>query len=420
MKAPLNIDGIICFSTDPWGEMKRPGQLMLRLSELQPVVYVEPYLSLTSIVKNWRTIFSAATRNRLRRAFTRCPAEIRPNLTVVTQLVLIPPHRLSSVLPDSLVEIIVRNQHVKASRRAYRAARCAGVSAPVMWVSYPLVVPDTPDGERSVLVYDCMDRWTDFPNMMSDASWRKLIGDQEQALVERADVVLCSAEGLFEAKRRVAVGRTHLVRNGADVEHFAPSGRSVPGDIAQLPHPMLGYVGAVAEWVDFDLLRSVALLRPEWSIVLVGPVFQGQTMGDVRALRLVEDLPNVHLLGARPYDDVPAYLEAFDVAMIPFKINGLTEDTNPIKVYEYLAAGVPVVSTPLPEVATLPEVQLASNADAFVQACAVALDTRWDEDRLTLRRDVAAENSWRTRADIAWRAVLECQAVLEEAREEAI
>jgi len=255
-------------------------------------------------------------------------------------------------------------------------------------------------------VYDCMDRWTDFPDSLADSALRALVVDLEDGLLERANIVLCSAAGLFESKRAVAKGRTLLVRNGADVEHFLPTGREVPNDIAELPRPIVGYVGAVAEWVDFELLRDVAIARPDLSIVLVGPVFQGKTMGDDACLKVIADLPNVHLLGPRPYADVPAYVEAFDVATIPFRCNGLTEDTNPIKVYEYLAAGVPVVSTPMPEVAALAGVYLASDAPAFVDAVERACGERWDSDMIEARIEVGRQNSWQSRADAAWNAIL--------------
>lgn len=401
------IDGIICFSTDPWGEMKRPGQLMRCLSDRVPVVYVDPALSCTSIVKNWRSVLARALRDRVKRAFTRGSRTVAPGIHVVTPLISTPPQRIAFALPEPALQAFSARQHARAARKAYRAAARLGMSSPVVWVSYPMGLTEVPGGRMSAVVYDCMDRWTDFPDSMADASLRSLVVDLEGGLLDRADVVLCSAAGLFDAKRAVAKGRALLVRNGADVEHFAPKGRTVPDDIAGLPRPVVGYVGAVAEWVDFELLREVAIARPDWSIVLVGPVFQGQSMGDARGLQEIVGLENVHLLGPRPYADVPAYVEAFDVATIPFRCNGLTEDTNPIKVYEYLAVGVPVVSTPMPEVAALEGVHLAADAPAFVEAVERARDERWDGDMIAARMEVARQNSWESRADAAWGAIID-------------
>jgi glycosyltransferase involved in cell wall biosynthesis len=138
--------------------------------------------------------------------------------------------------------------------------------------------------------------------------------------------------------------------------------------------------------------------------VLVGPAFQGAISGDSADLAVLDGVPNVHLLGARPYDEVPAYLEAFDAAIIPFKLNGLTEDTNPIKLYEYLAAGKPVISTPLPEAIGIDTVRIADTADAFVSQVQAALS---DADPLVVHRRcaAAARNSWEVRASEAWGAL---------------
>lgn len=401
------IDGIICYSTDPWGDMKRPGQLMRRLSERVQVLYVEPALSFTSVIKNWQTALGAASRERLRRGLSGRTDEVLPGIRVLTSLVTVPPHRLSFVPSPSLLGRVSERQHRAAADRARRAAKRLGMSSPVIWTSYPAPLIGWLGGERSVIVYDCMDRWTDFPDAIANPRWQGLVKGYERELLDRADVVFCSAAGLFDSKRRTAKGAVVLLRNGADVEHFLPRGRPVPDDIARLPRPIIGYVGALAEWVDFELLRSVALLRQDWSLVLVGPVFRGASSGDAGALRPISGLPNVHLLGPRPYSDVPAYLEAFDVATIPFRLNGLTEDTNPIKVYEYLAAGVPVVSTRLPELLTLPDVRLASNGAEFVEQCEAARLERFDRNRISHRVEVAERNSWEARAGVAWEAISE-------------
>ncbi len=405
MMSPRAIDGIICFSTDPWGEMKRPGQLMRCLSKRVPVLYVEPYLSVTSLVKNYRTAFAGPTRERVRRAMRHRLDELEPGLHVMTTMVTIPPQRLSFV-PEATLGRVARGQHHSAVRRALRAAKQMGMSAPALWITYPVALPAPGGDEVAVQVYDCMDRWTDFPDTLTDTKWQALVSAFEHELLESSDMVFCSAEGLFESKRDVARGSVTLVRNGAQIEHFAPAGRPVPADLAKLPRPIVGYVGALADWVDFDLLRGVATRRPDWSVVLIGPVFQGKTTGDARALGRIADLPNVHLLGPRPYDEVPAYVEAFDVAMIPFKLNGLTEDTNPIKVYEYLAAGVPVVSTPLREVATMPHVRIASTAEEFVGHVESGVQERHDSELVGSRMALAAENSWEARAQAAWAVVL--------------
>ena len=399
------VDGIICFGGDRWGDVKRPSQLMLQLSRRVPVVYAEPYLSATSVLKNWRTAFSPHSSARLVRALSGTTDQAAPDLHLTSTMVAIPPNRLSHVVTAKALEAMSARYHRAAARRAYRVAEQLGISSPVLWVSYPLPLTE-PIGGGGPVVYDCMDRWSDFPDALADENYRRVIVDAEQRLLERADLVFCSAAGLFESKSKTAKGEVMLLRNGADVAHFLPGNRVAPQDIASLPRPILGYIGAMADWVDFELLRSVAVARPEWSLVFIGPLFDGKSSGDADSLRLIASLPNVHLLGSRPYDELPPYLEAFDVAVIPFKLNGLTEDTDPIKVYEYLAAGVPVVSTPLREVQRLPEVRLASGPEEFVRECEAALSERSDADLVARRTEVARCNSWETRAEAAWQSIV--------------
>ena len=134
---------------------------------------------------------------------------------------------------------------------------------------------------------------------------------------------------------------------------------AAPADCAELKGPVIGFFGLIADWVDLEVIRYLASSRPEWSFLLIGEV---QT--DTSALR---ELPNVHLLGRRKYQSLPAYCKAFDVAILPFVVNELTLAANPLKLREYLAAGLPVVATPLPEVLKLkPLVRMARTPEEFL------------------------------------------------------
>jgi len=156
-----------------------------------------------------------------------------------------------------------------------------------------------------------------------------------------------SSSRLFETKHRYNPN-TFLVTHGVDVAHFKTAclpATAPPADCANLPRPVIGFFGLIADWVDLEVVRYLAASRPQWSLLLIGEI---QT--DTSALR---ELPNVHLLGRRSYQSLPAYCRAFDVAILPFVINELTVAANPLKLREYLAAGLPVVATPLPEVLKL-------------------------------------------------------------------
>ena len=152
--------------------------------------------------------------------------------------------------------------------------------------------------------------------------------------------------------------------HGVDYEHFSKAVSHhlpAPADIADIPHPRLGFFGLIRDWVDLDLLADVARRRPDWHLVLIGD--------STIDLSPYQCLANMHFLGRKPYAELPAYCKEFDAGLVPFKINELTKAVNPIKLREYLAAGLPVVSTPLPEVkACGPWVRIAADAEEFVGA----------------------------------------------------
>jgi len=193
------------------------------------------------------------------------------------------------------------------------------------------------DAEK--IVYYCVDDFASFDGYNSDQVLR-----DERELCRRASLVVTTSEALQQAKRRLNPN-TILVTHGVDYRHFARAlsgGLSGPDDLAGIAHPILGFFGLIREWVDLHLVAEVARRRPDWNFV-----FLGESRRDLGPYRR---LPNMHFLGPKRYEDLPAYCKCFDAGMIPFKINDLTRAVNPIKLREYLAAGLPVVSTPLPEV----------------------------------------------------------------------
>ena len=216
------------------------------------------------------------------------------------------------------------------------AARALEFTDPILVVA----APNAADylgalGER-LSVYYCIDDFTQWPGALT-----RQIAAWEETLLRRCDVVMATAQNLREKKTRG--GRVPLyLSHGVDVEHFAECEGPVPGAIAALPKPVIGFFGAISPWVDLDLIAGIAQSRPSWSIVLIGPADV-----DVERLRA---LPNVHLLGKVPYSDLPRFAGGFDVGLIPFVINELTVSVNPLKLLEYFACGLPVVSADMPEV----------------------------------------------------------------------
>src|SRR5262249_43441000 len=235
------------------------------------------------------------------------------------------------------------------------------------------------------LIYHCVDENTAFSGV--DAHSLSVL---EQQLLQRADLVVVTAELLYRSKVQVNP-RTVLVRHGVDHVHFRRAldpMTTVPGEIASLPRPVLGFFGLIADWVDVDLLAHVARAFSSGSLVMLG-----KATTDVSPLTR---LPNVHLLGRKPYESLPAYCKGFDVALMPFRINKLTLSANPLKVRECLAAGLPVVSTPLPEVEVLGQCRLAGDPEAFVAQVRAALA---DPGPSVERSEAIRGESWEARLD---------------------
>lgn len=248
------------------------------------------------------------------------------------------------------------------------------------------------------LLYDCNDDHASFPGMRS---WSETYFNKTS---RSADAVFASSQALLQrvkAIRGESAGVEYL-GNGVDFEHFQTANGTQPS-----AKPRLGYIGALAPWVDFDAIDDLARRHPEWEIVLVGPVLNGV---DARILELTT-LPNVFHLAAVPYDRVPEILHQFTVGLIPFRLNQLTRGVNPNKLYEYLAAGLPVVSTRFSEeVFRYPDLVKAADAgEAFSTACEQTVTALENNQRATDIRQralkAARENDWDVIAQSFWAKV---------------
>ena len=235
----------------------------------------------------------------------------------------------------------------------------------VRWYYTPMMLPFSRDLASVCTVYDCMDELANFRFAPS------ALIDLETELLGLADVVFTGGYSLWEAKRD-RHRNIHPFPSSVDRAHFAQARRpsTEPADQAGLTRPRLGFYGVIDERMDLELLTAVADARPDWSLVMVGPVVKIDPADlPVR--------PNLHFLGGKSYAELPAYLAGWDVALMPFAVNAATQFISPTKTPEYLAGGRPVVSTPITDVirhyGALEAVKIASEPDAFVAACEAAL-----------------------------------------------
>ncbi|WP_308515476.1 glycosyltransferase [Sphingomonas flavescens] len=261
-------------------------------------------------------------------------------------------------------------------------AHVASIRGPLIaWYYTPMMLPFSRHLDADVVVFDAMDELSKFKFAPA-----KLL-ELEQEVIDRADVVFTGGASLFEAKKD-RHANVHCFPSSVDRAHFCKARAHLfdPADQEDLPRPRLGFYGVLDERFDIDLLDAVAKMRPDWSFVMVGPVVKIAP----------EDLPkrsNIHYLGGKTYEQLPAYLSGWDVALMPFAMNESTQFISPTKTPEYLAGGKPVVSTPIRDVVRtyghLEGVKIASTPNEFVAAC---------EEALKLSHD--PESGWLAEADL--------------------
>jgi glycosyltransferase involved in cell wall biosynthesis len=243
-----------------------------------------------------------------------------------------------------------------------RELRRLGMAAdPLIWVYGPHVAPLIRDMPRSFLVYHCVDKWSAFEGY--DAGFMERC---EAELCEKADLVLASAEDLAERCRRYSPN-VHYVPHGVDHAHFARALQhgSLPDDLIDIPAPRVGFFGLIHEWVDIELIGQLADRLP-YHFVVIGA--SNQDLSGLLQRR------NVHVLGRKPFQSLPEYSRGFDAAIVPFRMTDLTKSVNPIKLREYAAAGLPIVSTGLPEVVKCGDiVRIADGVDHWVDALRAAV-----------------------------------------------
>ncbi|MEZ0487752.1 glycosyltransferase family 1 protein [Fibrella aquatica] len=264
----------------------------------------------------------------------------------------------------------------------------------VAWYYTPMALLFSDHLTPTRTVYDCMDELSAFLGAP-----RELL-DLETKLMARADQVFTGGYSLYEAKRS-RHAHAHAFPSSIDFAHFskARSRQNDPADQAQIPQPRIGFSGVIDERFDVDLLRDLAQSRPDWQFVIIGPIVKIDPA-------TLPHTPNVHYLGMKSYKELPAYFSGWDVAMLPFALNASTKFISPTKTPEYLAAGLPTVSTPIRDVVrTYGEkgfTQIASTAAKFEEAIEKALNkqhpTSWEAVDQFLN-----ENSW----DKTWQGMSE-------------
>lgn len=365
---------IVCFANDWDSDPTSKHQVMKILSRNNRVLWVNSIgLRRPSVTGQ----DASRILNKLRR-FVRGAVEVQPNLHVLSPIA-IPFHGFPCV-PTVNAWLL--------SRYVRRYVKKLGMEPFQMWTFLPTTAPLVSPLKPEKVVYYCVDEWSAFSFLDGD-----LMRRMEESLIAQSDLVITSAEKLYASKRHLAP-YTYLVPHGVDSELFAGArsdATGIPSELQGLQRPIIGFWGLIHEWIDLDLIQYVALRHPEWSVVLVGKV-------GIDCAKL-QCMPNVHLVGPRSYASLPGFAKGFTVAMLPFKVNRLTESVNPIKLREYLAAGLPVVSTALPEVkAYAGVVRIGATQEEFLKALEVAIgDT--SEEAAQRRMEAVSKETWLSRVE---------------------
>lgn len=384
---------ILCFAPGPWDDIWRNRHhIMTRLARANRVLYVEPWAYLRP------------TLRRLRSGQIRLTGLQGPRLSQIsTNLYVYRPPLWAPRADRFPLSVITQAVYMSFLQRVLKRLRFQG---PILWLFLPDMEIFVGHFDEKLVIYHIVDEYVGYSGVSE--AWRPVVQRMEQQLARRADLLFVTAPTLYESKRSLNE-QVFLVPNAVDYETFTAvleANLPPPADMATVRSPIAGYVGAINDKLDLALLARVArscVDRPSpsergWSVVLVGPVTITDEEGQ-RALDILRALPHVHLLGRKGVEEVPRYIAACDVCLLPYRVNEWTRNIDSLKLYEYLACGKPVVATDLPAAQRFSEVvRIAAGEAEFLANMNAALNE--DHPALqTKRRRVAAQHTWEQRVN---------------------
>ena len=342
------------------------------------VLYVESFGLRTPKLSSGRDL------SRIIRRFKRgmnSPRKVRENIWVLSPLLIPFKH-------DSPIVRFVNNKILRFLLKMFLDKN--RFKKPLIWTYHPFILGAIENIERGPLVYHCVDDLSAVPGIDS-----KVVKKEEARLLALADTVFTTSLAL-EEKIRMFNQNVHNFPNVVDIDHFsrALEPGSIPQDIQEIPSPRLVYMGALSDYkVDFDLLLEVMREKKQWHLILIGEEPEGQRN---RVLEKLKKMENVHFLGYRPYNELPDYLRGVDVGLLPTLINDYTRAMFPMKYFEYLAAGIPVVATPLEFTCNYKNgILLGEDLNSFISSINQQLANKKLSDKAV--HAYIADNTWNSR-----------------------
>ena len=365
---------ILCFSHDWTGDPLSKTHLMRVLSKDNRILWINAIANRmpTASSKDFSRIFKKL------KGFTEPVKEVEKNIFVLNPL----------AIPAYGNEAVRRFNQKFLLRQVKKAMRKLNFEKPVNMVFNPAAGLLAGKLGEEKLVYYCVDEYTAFTGAATG------LKEIEEELFRRSDLVVVSAEKLFESKKKFNAN-THIIRHGTDWVHFRKAlsdETEIPAEIKKLPKPIIGFHGLLADWVDFELIKKTAGHFENGSVVLIGKI----AVDAEQKIKILDGIENIHFLGRKPYSELPAFCKGFDVALNPFAINELTLAANPLKVREYLAAGLQVVSTDIPEVRILEHCLIGESHSDFISKIEYALANPKPREEIS---DSIKNESWEAKID---------------------
>ncbi|MGB7249648.1 MAG: glycosyltransferase, partial [Phormidesmis sp.] len=327
---------VIVFSTADWSERnwtnnQRVSQSLaeagFRVLYLESLGLRQPRASKRDLQRIWRRLSKVGQGVR----------QVEPNLWVFSPLV-IPMHHVPVVQWINQKIVVTTVQLL---------SRWLGFHCPILWAYNPVISAFQSQLNSSLLIYHCVDDLTTVPGISPS-----VVKTAEAEILQAADLVFVTSLGLNEKLSAVVPDKVHYLPNVADYQHFSQARKvgAVPDDLAAIAQPRIGFIGEIKDYkLDFELISTLAQRHPDWHWVFVGAIaLTTDHLANGQMLPPELQLPNLHFLGYRPYKELPNYLRGFDVAVLPCLLNDYTKSMFPMKFFEYLAAGTPVVGTRLP------------------------------------------------------------------------
>jgi glycosyltransferase involved in cell wall biosynthesis len=373
-KETLRGRDILCFSHDWTGDPLSKTHLMRVLSKDNRILWINAIANRmpTASSKDISRIFKKL------KSFTEPVREVEKNIFVLNPL----------AIPAYGTEAVRKFNQKFLLRQVKKAMRKLNFEKPINMVFNPAAGLLAGKLNEEKLIYYCVDEYTAFTGAASG------LKEIEEDLFKKSDLVVVSAEKLFESKKKFNEN-THIIRHGTDWRHFRTAlddETEIPAEIRDLPKPVIGFHGLLADWVDFELIKNTAEHFKNGSVVLIGKI----AVDAERKIKILDGISNIHFLGRKPYQKLPNYCKGFDVALNPFAINELTLAANPLKVREYLAAGLQVVSTDIPEVRILKHCLIGENHADFIEKIEYALANPKSKEEIS---DSIRQESWDAKVD---------------------